>query len=40
MKNMVEYINTGTTNDMATESIDIEIKEAIIQNIWSLPKLY
>lgn len=31
---MLEYINTGTTNDVATESLDDEVKEARLKEEW------
>ena len=34
MKNMLEYINTGTTNDKATETLDYEVKEARLKEEW------
>ena len=34
MRNMLEYINTGTTNDVATESLDDEVKEARLKEEW------
>ncbi|MDO4188180.1 MAG: Rpn family recombination-promoting nuclease/putative transposase [Lachnospiraceae bacterium] len=34
MKNMLEYINTGATNDKATELIDEEVKEARLKEEW------
>ena len=34
MRNMLEYINTGTTNDFATKSLDEEVKEARLKEEW------
>ena len=34
MRNMLEYINSGTTNDSATESIDNEVMEARLKEEW------
>ena len=31
---MLEYINTGTTNDKATEILDYEVKEARLKEEW------
>ena len=31
---MLEYINTGTTNDKATETLDYEVKEARLKEEW------
>ena len=34
MRNMLSYINTGTTNDEATEVIEHEVKEARLKEEW------
>lgn len=34
MRNMLSYINTGATNDEATEVIDNEVKEARLKEEW------
>ena len=34
MRNMLSYINTGTTNDEATEVIEREVKEARLKEEW------
>ena len=34
MKNMLEYINTGTTNDFATKSLENEVNEARLKEEW------
>ena len=34
MRNMLEYINTGATNDVATKSLDEEVKEARLKEEW------
>ena len=34
MRNMLEYINTGKTNDSATIALDQEVKEARIREEW------